>query len=134
MIAAVSATEPAADSFRTSPAMPVNFDEPVLGKTRRHLIVPNRKAVVRTNSTPGSVNEVYLKVLTFQELRFTPFSAVPSTRARRVPAARPAPSTAAVQAHGSDESNSRSTTPQSPRFESLPLSTRGEPGAPVECR
>lgn len=30
--------------------------------------MPNQKTVVRTNSTPGSIKEVQLKVLTFQEL------------------------------------------------------------------
>jgi len=30
--------------------------------------MPNKKTVVRTNSTPGSIKEVQLKVLTFQEL------------------------------------------------------------------
>jgi hypothetical protein len=30
--------------------------------------MPNRKTVVRTNSTPGSIKEVSLKVLTFEEL------------------------------------------------------------------
>lgn len=30
--------------------------------------MPNRKTIVRTNSTPNSIKEVQLKVLTFQEL------------------------------------------------------------------
>src|SRR5579863_6462 len=30
--------------------------------------MPNKKTVVRTNSTPNSIKEVQLKVLTFQEL------------------------------------------------------------------